>query len=416
MITTLRFRAARAPLLVGALLFVAAEAARATDWPQFLGPVRNGSTPDEVGHAWPDGTPKQRWKVKVGSGFAGPVVAAGKVIVFHRLGDEEVLTAFDALTGKSVFEQRTPTAYEDDFGFDNGPRAVPAVHEGRVVTLGAEGRLSCRSLADGAKLWEVDTKSRYRTDKGFFGVACSPLVAGKLVLLNLGGKDSAGVAAFDFDTGKLIWKHTDHEAGYASPTTATVDGRQLALFFTREGLVGVELASGKMGFTRPWRARMSASVNAASPLVVGSEVFLTTSYGVGGLLLALKADRVEPIWSNDESLSAHYATPVVKDSHLYGFHGRQESGPSLRCVEWRTGKVRWSEDGFGAGTLALAGSQLVVLRDTGELVIAAAAPDGFKAKARAQVIGANRAVFALADGGLYARDKSQLVSVDLKAN
>jgi len=386
------------------------------DWPQFLGPARDGSTVDTVRVPFAAQGPARLWNHKIGQGFAGPVIADGKVVLFHRLGDEEVVEAFDRETGKPRWRHSYPTAYSDDFGFDEGPRATPCVRGGRVVTFGAEGRLTCVSLIDGKQLWQVDTKAQFHADKGFFGPACSPLIDGALVLLNIGGKDGAGVAAFAVETGKLAWKLTDHEAGYASPVTIGGAAGHLALFFTRSGLVGVEPTAGKLRFEYPWRARMHASVNAASPVVDGDGIFLTSSYGAGGVLLRLEpgGGGVDKVWSGDDSLSAHYATPVKHGAFLYGFHGRQESGTRLRCIEWSSGKVRWDVE-MKAGTIAVAGDKLVVLAESGELTIASARPDAFDPLARAQILGSGtRAPFALSEGLLVARDKAQVVVFDLR--
>ncbi len=393
-------------------LLLAGVVVRAEDWPQFLGPNRDGSTANAVSLADPE--PKTLWKLKAGNGFAGPVVAGGKAFLFHRRQDAEVLTCVAAASGKPLWEVSAPTDYVDDFGFDNGPRATPAAGGERVFTFGANGVLLARKISDGSLLWQFDARKEAGASKGFFGFACSPLIAGPLVLLNLGGASGAGVVAFAADSGKLVWKRTDQEAGYASPVVARIGDQLTGVFFTREGLVGVDVGTGAERFNHPWRAEMSASVNAASPLIRGHEIFLTTSYGVGAILLESAGNRLTKIWSGDGSLSAHYATPVRKGELIFGFHGRQEQGPALRCVEWKTGKVRWSEEGFGAGTLALAGGQLVILRETGELVIAPAVANGFKPARRAQIIGSNRAAFALADGLLFARDKANWVAVDLR--
>lgn len=354
------------------------------------------------------------WKQKVGQGFSGPVIAEGKVILFQRIGNEEVVEALAAKTGERIWRRAAPTAYVDDFGFDEGPRGTPCVSGGKVYTFGAEGRLTCLSLADGKKIWELESRAQFHSGKGFFGPACSPLVDNGQVLLQLGGRDGAGVVAFAADTGKLLWQVTDDEAGYASPVMTTLGGERLALCFTRAGLEVIDPVAGKLRFGFPWRSRSSASVNAASPIVDGEEVFLTASYGTGATLLRLQRDSAEPVWSGDESLSAHYATPVKHGHFLYGFHGRQEMGQDFRCLDWRTGKVRWSADRFGAGTVVVAGEQLVLLLESGELVVAAATPDAFHPTARFQVLGSGtRAPFALADGLLVARDKNQLVALEV---
>lgn len=392
------------------------QVAHGADWPQFLGPARAGTTADAVRVPLPAQGPARLWNHKIGQGFAGPVIAEGKVILFHRVGDEEIVEAFDRKTGEPRWRHSYPTAYTDDFGFDEGPRGTPCVRHGRVVTFGAEGRLTCVSHLDGKKLWQVDTKAQFHADKGFFGPACSPLVEGALVLLNVGGKDGAGVAAFATDTGKLAWKLTDQEAGYASPVAIGEAAGRLAFFFTRSGLVAVEPTAGKLRFEFPWRARMQASVNAASPVVDGDEIFLTSSYGTGAVLLRLRSGGggVEKVWSGDDSLSAHYATPVKHGDFLYGFHGRQESGTRLRCIEWRSGKVRWDTE-MKAGTVAIAVDKLVVLAENGELTIASATPEAFIPLARAQILGSGtRAPFALSDGLIVARDKAQIVAFDLR--
>lgn len=387
----------------------------ASDWPQFLGPYRDGALPNaSLPDTWPASGPPVVWQRKVGQGFAGPVVSGGKLVLFHRVGDRETVECLDAATGNPLWSADYPTAYRDDFGFDEGPRATPTVAGGRVYTFGAEGVLSCWDLADGRNMWRVDTKAQFAAGKGYFGLACSPLVEGDAVIVNLGGGNGAGVVAFDRSTGKLLWKATDDEASYSSPVAATVNGRRYAFVFTRAGLVALDPPTGKVYWQFPWRSTMNASVNATTPLVIGDRVFLSASYETGAVVLQVKETGPEKVWSNDESLSCHYATPVHHDGFLYGYHGRQEQGPSLRCVELSSGKVRWSADDFGAGSVLLAGDKLLLLTEKGQLILAPATPDGFKPTARAQILGFDtRAYPALAGGRLYARGKDRVVCVNL---
>jgi outer membrane protein assembly factor BamB len=409
-------RARHLAFAVALTVLCGAATSPAGDWPQFLGPTRDGVAADAVADAWPAGGPKVLWSTNVGQGFSAPVVAGGSLVLFHRVGNEAVIQCLDAGMGKSKWTAKYPTDYRDDFGFDEGPRATPTISDGRVYTFGAEGMLACWNFADGAKVWSVDTRAQFHAGKGFFGVACSPLVEGDLVVLNVGGKDGAGVVAFGKADGKVRWKATSDEAGYASPVAATLAGHRYVLSFNREGLVGLDPASGAVRFSFHWRSRSHASVNAATPLVVGDDVFLSASYGTGAVLVHVGPDaKLTERWSGDESLSNHYATSVHRAGFLYGFDGRQEQTPRLRCVELATGKVRWSQEDFGAGTLLLAGDRLVVLTEKGELVLAPATPDAFKPTARAQVLQSTcRAHAALAGGLLYARDQDTLVCVDLR--
>jgi outer membrane protein assembly factor BamB len=406
----------RLPGLLAALsLLLLCTSLRAADWPQFLGPARNGVSTETVADHFPTGAPKVVWKKDIGQGFSGPVVAAGKLILFHRLADKETVECLDAHTGARIWLSDYPTHYQDDFGFDEGPRATPTVTDGKVFTFGADGMLSCWNFSSGKRVWQIDTKDQFTAAKGFFGLACSPLVEGDSVILNIGGGKGAGIVAFDKTTGKVLWKATDDEASYSSPVAASFNGKRYVLVFNREGLVALDPASGKVYFNFPWRSRTRESVNAATPLVIGDEIFLSASYGTGAAMLRFHEAGPETLWSGDEILSNHYATSIYHDGFLYGFDGRQESGPNLRCVDARTGKVRWSQDNFGAGTLMLAGNQLLVLTEKGELIVAPATAEGFKPLAHAQILPFNsRAYPALADGLYYARSKDKLVCVDLR--
>jgi outer membrane protein assembly factor BamB len=395
--------------------FVLALAAVGADWPQFLGPERNGTSPETgLAASLPKMGPPLAWEREVGEGFSGPVILGDRLILFNRLGDKEVIECLDAATGKAHWKFDYATTYQDAFGKGDGPRATPTVASGRVYALGAEGTLTCLDLDKGTKLWQRSLEKDYRPRKGFFGVATSPLVEGDLVLVNVGAR-GAGIVAFDKDSGKEVWKATDQEASYASPVAATIDGVRHVLFFTREGLVSLDPANGSVRFSKRWRSRIDASVNAASPLVADGHVFLTASYGTGAILLKVKKDGVEEVWKGNNSLSCHFGTPVLRDGHLYGFEGRQEQGAKLRCVEWKTGKVCWTRDGFGCGSLIAADGKLLVLSEDGDLVLVQPTPDGYREQGRAGLLkGPCRAPIALAGGRLYARDGQRLGCWDLR--
>jgi outer membrane protein assembly factor BamB len=346
-------------------------------------------------------------------------VAEGKLILFHRVGDREAVECLNARTGEGFWSFTYPTAYQDEFGFDDGPRATPAIAEGRVYTFGAEGMVHCLDLSSGKKIWEVDTKGEFQAPSGFFGMACSPLVEGAAVLLNVGGAKGAGIVAFDKTTGKLLWKASDDEASYSSPVAATIGGQRFALFVTREGVVAIDPVGGNMRFRYPWHSRNRTSVNAATPLIIGDSVFVSACYGTGAMLLRWQGQTFEKVWSGDDLLSNHYATSVECNGYLYGIHGRTDPGFSprakLRCVDLERGKVCWETDTIGAATLTRAGDQLLILTEKGELIKAAAAPEGFQPKCRAQILKSEvRAFPALANGLFYARSKDQLVCLDLR--
>ena len=392
----------------------------AGDWPQWLGPNRDGVGVDEKliqpksGEEFP-----VLWKVPLGEGWASPVISHGKLVIHHRPGAEESIDCLDVLSGRILWRHSFPSGYRDGFGMAEGPRSTPTISGDGVFTYGPQGILNCLDFRTGKLKWKEDVSKKFRSPKGFFGRCCSPLVVGNLVMLDVGGP-GAGVVAFDKENGKVLWKSTDHENDYSSPAYLKVGNVACSVFFLREGFLGLESKTGRHLFFARFRSPINASVNAATPLVVGDSVFVSSCYDVGGALWKLKPDgkgqvSTQTLWKKGGSLDSHYATAVHHQGYLYGFHGRQERGPELRCVSLVDGSVRWTTGRISAGNLLLADGKLLVLTEDGEFILAAASPRNFKALHRQQLLGLEtRAHFALSDGRLFARDKRLLVCLNLK--
>ena len=342
------------------------------DWPQFLGPDRNGSYRGApIVTTFPAGGPKRVWSRKLGQGLSGPVVVGTQVIVFHRVGDREVVESLDAASGKTRWQYGYPTAYRDDFGFDEGPRAVPVVADGVVYTFGAEGHLQALSLERGEPLWSEQTARQFGVPKGFFGAAGSPLVEGGRLIANVGGS-KAGIIAFNARKGAVEWTATNDAASYSSPVGATIAGQRYAIFFTRNGLVG----------TRPGQRRREVPAGLAGPRQrVGQRRHANRRRQpdlhfrrVRARRRGAAARRRDP----DRALVVERcAVEPLRDQRLRGRRAvwlPRPPGirPEPSCGRFRTGRVRWSEEKFGAGTVTLAGNQLVVMRENGELLLAPA--------------------------------------------
>ena len=390
---------------------------QAADWPQYLGPNRDGVYPGEaLTRAWPSDGPKVLWRKRnIGAGMGGIVLAKGRAILFHEVKRYDTIECLDAKTGKTLWENNYASSFVAGYGSAAGPRATPTIVGDRVYTMGGQGIVVCTNFATGKTVWKVDTQKSYRASDGFFGMACSPLVEGNAVLLNIGGEAGAGIIALDKNSGKLLWKTLDDEASYSSPVMAKLRGKRRAVFFARTGLAVVDPTSGKIDFQNRWRARTQASVNAAAPLIVGELIFVTSSYNTGALVMNAAADGYKTAWSNDTSLSSQYASVMHRGGFIYGTHGRADVPPvpALRCVELATGKVRWSVDDFGDCLMLRCGDRLLALMESGELVLGQATPAGWREICRAQVVGSGaRSQPALADGRLYVRDRNQLVCLD----
>lgn len=384
----------------------------AGDWPQPLGPSRNGIAQDEQ---LPDRLPTQPkivWRQAVGLGYAGPSIAAGKVFLFDRMGEQERLTAFDLQSGEMHWQQAFAATYRGGVDPDNGPRCVPVFHGDAVVVLGAGGGLHCVNTADGKRRWSRDLMREFNAKEGYFGFGSTPVVWKDLVLVNVGGSPDAGIVAFDLGDGSMRWKATGDDASYSAPSLITSSGKPadaLAAFVTRLHLRVLDPADGKVIYQRPFGQR-GPTVNAAAPLVLEEGLFLTASYGIGAMLIDWRGKDSKVVWENDTSLSSQYNTPVSLDGHLYGIHGREDAGlAELRCIETRTGRVAWSVPGFGVAHLIRAEKRLLALKVDGTMLVCDLSPTKYLGPTSDEATcrvsqGTTRALPALSEGHLLVRD------------
>lgn len=396
---------------------------QAGDWPQILGPHRNGIADDErLNLDWPGGKPKTLWQRDVGDGVAGVAVAEGRVVLFHRVGNQELVEAMEPLTGKVLWKVGFPTGFQSQQPTaGDGPRCVPVIHRGSVFVFGAAGDLHCLKLADGKERWSRAALKEYKAQEGYFGAGSTPIVEGDKLLVNIGGdRSGAGIVAFDIETGKTIWKATDEQASYSAPTAATVDGVRHVLFATRLNLVSLDPESGAVRFRFPFGQR-GTTVNAATPLVIDGHLFLSASYGIGAVFAKIGKTEAKTLWANNDVMSSQYPTCIYNDGYLYGVHGRQDGPPAtLRCFDPTTGKVAWSKEGFGMASLILADGKLLVMKTDGTLVVAEPNPKEFRPLASARVLdnASSRdpalALPALSGGLLYVRDRQTLKCIDLR--
>lgn len=382
---------------------------RGGDWPQILGPNRNGLALDEqLADSWPTEGPRTLWQREVGQGFAGVAVSGDRLVLFHRLGDELVGEGLDAATGKSRWKTTLPTKYRSSISSDDGPRCVPLIHGDRVVLLGPAGEMAAVDLNTGKQLWTRELYEEFKAPEGYFGAGSSPIVEDGKLLVNVGGR-GAGLVALSLADGKTLWKATDELASYSSPTAATVGGVRHVVFVTRLNVVSVDAATGEVRFRFPFGAR-GPTVNAANPLVLGDHVFVSASYGVGAKWAKIGAGTATTEWESDDVMSSQYTTCVEHLGNLYGIDGRQDVGVArLRCIDPRAGKVLWTEEGFGTGNLILADDKLLIAKTDGTLVLARPSPTKYEPLAKVQVLDTTvQALPALAAGRLFVRDTKTL--------
>jgi outer membrane protein assembly factor BamB len=306
------------------------------DWGTFLGPTGNGrSSLKGMTVPWPAGGPRIVWHSELGEGYCGPAVAQGRCVIYDRVGQEIRIRCLAAETGRELWQERYPTNYVDTFGYDGGPRSAAVIVEDAVITFGPEGRLECRSLADGTSRWQVDTSAAYHVVRNFFGVSAAPLVVDvggkRLVVVQVGGSPAgstppsperldlvkgldSGLVAFELATGRECWRSSDQLASYSTPVRATLDGRDSILAWMRDRFLVVDPATGGVRADFRWRADELFSVVAASPVVFGNEVLLSETYGPGSVLLAVTAAGLQPV-RRDAARQPPQSQPQVPLGH-----------------------------------------------------------------------------------------------------
>jgi len=411
-----RIRRVIVSLLV--LVAVCTAVARAGDWPQILGPDRNGvaAADESLADAWPAAGPPVVWRREVGAGYAGVAVAGGRAILFHRVGGEEVVEALDVATGQMLWQAAHPTTFTPQVGGGNGPLCVPVIHDGRVIVFGAQGVLRCLDTATGVERWRHDTHREFAAPEGYFGAGSAPVVAAGNVIVNVGGsRNDAGVVAFALDTGAVAWTATAEPASYSAPVVTTVGDEAHVLMVARFACLLLDPRSGEVRWRFPFGQR-GPTVNAASPVVwADSRLLVTAAYGIGSVCASFDATGVTKLWEGVDPLATQYCTPVVVGDLVYCIDGRDDVPPAaLKCLAAGSGRVHWTEPRIGYGTLLAADGKLVVVQADGTLLLVRLNPERCEILSRARPLeGTLRALPALAAGRLFVRDDATLVCLDV---
>lgn len=386
------------------------------DWPDFLGPQRNGISAQPIRQRDWTNLPL-RWHKLLGEGYTVGSCVGDRFVQTDRLGDQERTFCLNTLTGEVLWEQSRPTDYADMYGYDGGPRCSPVLTNEMAITYGVDGVLIARSLKDGQLLWQRDLNRDYNVIQNFFGVGSAPVVYRDRLWVMVGGSPDAdrnvapgaldrirangtALVALNLKTGETLHELGDDLASYSSPLIVALpndvgagspqsphEGKLVGLAFCRSGLLAFDPEQGTQHFHFPFRSSLLESVNAATPVVVDNQVLLSETYSVGSVLLELDPQNLaqpKVVWQDEpnerqQSLQAHWNTPVVHNGYIYASSGRNTGNAELRCVEWKTGKVKWSQPGLTRCSLTkAAGDDLVVLSERGELFLLKANPEQYE--------------------------------------
>lgn len=373
-------RSLTASLLVLPVVLASIQAA---DWPAWRGPTGDGISREALPEMLPVEGLKRVWRTQVGVGFTAATVSGNRLYTMGNRDKSDTVTLFclDAATGKSIWTKEwssalTPTMYE------GGPNATPVVEGDSLYVVVKPARVLRLKASDGSVVWDVNLVESHKTDLSPWGIAGAPRLTEEGVVLNYGSNGTL----LDRQTGKVVWSTGPKGSSFNVPALGRIGGAPGVLVLATNALVGVRLKDGGEEFRHAFGEGYFC--HASDPIVRGDEVFISSA-DHGGQMLRYGKGKAELVWKTRE-FGNFMSTPVVLDGHLYGINacGVKQTDTALSCVEWKTGKVLWTEKGFGWGSfIAAEGGKLLLLSDKGELSLAAVSPAGFKLLGRFQALG-----------------------------
>jgi outer membrane protein assembly factor BamB len=391
-----------------ALFILSSTISFSQDWPQWRGMNRDSKvTGFKTPAVWPAEL-KQAWKVTVGFSDATPVLAGNKIYLNTRQGDQEAILCLDAATGKELWKTTYaamavtgPSASQHP-----GPRGTPAVSNGKIVTFGASGILSCLDAATGKLLWRKNNPSN--AFPAFF-TGASPLITDGMCILHIGKMDDGKVVAYDLNSGDEKWKWSGEGPSYSSPSVMTIEGKRLLVVITEKNIMALGLADGKLlwQIATPVQQRF---YNCVSPYIDGQTIYYT---GQGTGMKAIKVEKsgneyvTKELWSNTE-IGAKWNTPILKDGFLYGFTDQKR----IYCLNASTGQTAWIDNAVSSdfSTMVDCGSVIIGSTSTNNLMVLK--PDGKEYSEVAKYKVADTPIYAfpvISGNSIYVKDAETLM-------
>ena len=387
-----------------------AGALQAQDWPQWRGPNRDGKSAGFTAPAaWPK-TAAWKWRAAVGAGDSTPALVGDRLYSFTRQGNNEVIMALNAADGKELWRNEYPAAAPTGGAARHpGPRGCPAVAEGKVLTVGVQGVVSCLDAATGKLLWRAD---EFPGVVPQFFAAMSPLIVKGAGIVHVGGRKGA-VIAFDLAEGKAKWRWAGDGPAYASPILMTVEGVQHLVVQGDQMLTGLALDDGRQLWQLPTPVE-GRNNNAATPVLDGRTLVVTgQGHGTKAVALEKQGDTysLKELWTNPQ-LGARFNTPVLNNGGLFGISDKG----NLYCIDAKSGRTAWTDTNklSGFGSVVDAGTVLVALSENAELIVFKPSAERYDEVARLKV--ADGPIYAhplLAGRRLFIKDSTSLALMEL---
>jgi len=390
-----------------------AQSAPAAEWFQWRGPNRDGHS-DETGllKDWPANGPPQVWRATgAGNGFASFSASGGKLFTLGARGNVEYVIAFDAASGKRLWETPNGQRFRNEMG--DGPRSTPTIDGNRLFAFGGTGELSCLDTATGTKIWSVNVVQQFGGTTPYWGYSESPLVIGDRIVLNAGGRKASIVAVNKAD-GKTLWQNHNDAAGYSSPMLLRTGSLQQVVFFTGQRALAVDPRDGRLLWSYDRASNNTANI--ATPIIRGNRVFFSSDYGTGAALLDVKAAgnvaSAQEVYFTRE-MRNHHASSVVVGDHIYGF-----SSSILTALKFDTGDLAWRNRSVGKGSLIYADERLYLYSEQGVVGLAEASPAAYREHGRFSIQQTGPPTWShpiISNGRLIIRDQDNVYAYDVRA-
>lgn len=402
-------------LLLAVALTVAAQT---LDWPQWGGTYRNFvSDTKGLASVWPEGGPRRLWSRPLGEGYSAIAAESGRLYTMSRRGEQEVVLALDAETGKTLWEFTYPAPFTAEYSMENGtgPHATPTVTGDRVFAAGATGQLYALDKRTGKLLWKHDLMNEYKGTIRVNGYACSPLVYRDTIIMQVGGEGNA-LMAFRQKDGGVAWKRHDFKNSPSSPLLINVDGQEQLVAFMYDTLVGVDPSSGELLWSRPHRSEFG--LNVSTPVWgVDNLLFVSSSYGGGSRVLKVSRvagkTEVEEVWAH-ALMRIHYGNAIRLGDFVYASSGDFGTAP-FTAVNVKTGKIAWRDRSISRASVISVEGRLIILDEDGNLLLATPTPEGLKVHSKVELLKTNSwTVPTLAGTRLYVRDRQTIIALELK--
>ncbi|MDT8392190.1 MAG: PQQ-binding-like beta-propeller repeat protein [Lentisphaeria bacterium] len=381
--------------------------AAAGDWVAWRGPNADGIS-DETGwnpEALANGA-QVVWSADINYGYAAVAVKDGHVFAIGNDGSQDTVRCLNAATGKEIWAFSYPCASGGGY---KGPRASPILNGPAVFTVSQDAQVHCLRADNGALIWKKNLATEFGAQAPKWKHAATPRVLGELLIFNAG---KTGLA-LKKQTGKKVWGGHPGISGYASPLPFKNGNQTAVAIFAEKELLAVDTMSGNILWRFPWETKHD--VNAADPLIVGKDkMFISSGYGRGGAMIDFAGGQPRKLWEN-KAMSNHFSSSVFMNGFIFGIDGNAGRG-KLTCLDPKDGSVAW-EHNTGFGSLLGADGKLIILNDSGKLMIADATGAGYNEHSSAQTPLTKTCwtMPILSNGHLFCRnDKGKLVCIDLR--